>query len=268
MANYSNLKASIDAVIKQNGRREITGDVLNQVLKTMVNSLGGGYQMRGVATPTTNPGSPDQNVFYLAFEGGTYVNFNALAVEEGISVIKLDGSTWSAQLFFGVDGIPTEGSDNLMSSDGVAKAIKTDVRNDAEESGLDISDNGGNVVASFKGGNIQTKNFNSATDGRTSVIESSDDADLEFSDEKGNAIVRFKGGHIQTKNFDSEHINGGSSDYNSLTNKPSINGHTLTGNSTPQQLGLQVALQQGDGISISGNVIKTTLSYSIIKSIN
>lgn len=34
-----------------------------------------GYQFRGIATPTTNPSTPDGPVFYLATEPGTYANF-------------------------------------------------------------------------------------------------------------------------------------------------------------------------------------------------
>jgi hypothetical protein len=71
MANYQSLKAAINAVIKANGNKEITGTVLNEVLLAMVNSLGAGYQFAGVATPSTNPGTPDQNVFYIAMQAGT-----------------------------------------------------------------------------------------------------------------------------------------------------------------------------------------------------
>ena len=57
MGNYELLKAAINDIIKANGRQEITGEVLNQVLLSMVNSLGAGYQCMGVATPSTNPGT-------------------------------------------------------------------------------------------------------------------------------------------------------------------------------------------------------------------
>ena len=123
MANYSNLKAAINEVIKANGVGAITGDVLNQVLMAMVNSLGDGYIFMGVATPSTNPGTPDQNVFYLAYEGGTYTNFGALVVTQGFNILKLTGSTWSVEQLFGVDNEPTAGSDNLVKSGGVKNAI-------------------------------------------------------------------------------------------------------------------------------------------------
>lgn len=77
MANYSELIATINDQIKANGNQEITGSVLNSVLQAMVSALGEGFQFMGVATPDTNPGTPDGKVFYIAVEPGTYVNFNA-----------------------------------------------------------------------------------------------------------------------------------------------------------------------------------------------
>lgn len=76
MSQYATLKAAITAAIKQNGNNEITGNLLQQQLLAMVNSLGAGYQFAGVATPATNPGTPDQKVWYLA-PAGSYPNFRA-----------------------------------------------------------------------------------------------------------------------------------------------------------------------------------------------
>lgn len=95
MANYASLKAAIIAAIKQNGNNEITGNVLQQQLLAMVNSLGVGYQYAGVATPDTNPGTPDQNVFYIASTTGTYVNFGGFVLADGeIAILKYNGA-WS-----------------------------------------------------------------------------------------------------------------------------------------------------------------------------
>lgn len=93
MANYATLKAAIATAIKQNGNNEITGNLLQQQLLAMVNSLGVGYQYAGIATPATNPGTPDYNVWYFASEPGTYVNFDGLTVADGeIAILKYDGS--------------------------------------------------------------------------------------------------------------------------------------------------------------------------------
>lgn len=95
MANYASLKAAIQDVIKTNGNNEITGALLQQSLLAMINSLGGGFLYTGIATPTTNPGTPDQNIFYIASESGTYSNFGGLVLADGeIAILKYNGA-WS-----------------------------------------------------------------------------------------------------------------------------------------------------------------------------
>lgn len=93
MANYATLKAAIQNVIKTNGNNEITGALLQQSLLSMINSLGGYYQFAGIATPSTNPGTPDQNVFYLASTAGTYTNFGGIVLAENeAAILKYNGS--------------------------------------------------------------------------------------------------------------------------------------------------------------------------------
>lgn len=94
MSNYNSLKAAIDANIKQNGRQEITGQILNSVLNQMVNTLGAGYQFAGVATTATNPGTPDAKVFYIANGKGTYTNFGGIEVTEDDVVVLYWDSSW------------------------------------------------------------------------------------------------------------------------------------------------------------------------------
>lgn len=97
MSNYNTLKSAIADVVKQNGNNEITGELLQQALLSMINSLGVGYQFVGVATPSTNPGTPDQNVFYIASEVGTYANFDNLAVADNeVAIFKYNG-TWAKE---------------------------------------------------------------------------------------------------------------------------------------------------------------------------
>lgn len=96
MGNYEQLKQAVSSVIKTNGTQSITGQVLQNTLLTMINSLGDNYQFVGVATTATNPGTPDQHVFYLAGEG-TYVNFSNLTIDVGqLGVLKWNGK-WSKQ---------------------------------------------------------------------------------------------------------------------------------------------------------------------------
>lgn len=98
MANYETLKAAIQSVVKTNGNNEITGALLQQSLLAMINSLGNGYQYIGIAKTTTKPGTPDQNVFYIASEIGTYPNFDGLAVSDGeVAILKYNGS-WTKEI--------------------------------------------------------------------------------------------------------------------------------------------------------------------------
>lgn len=92
MAQNNTLKETIRSAIRQNENNEITGALLQQVLLSMVNSLGVGCLYMGMATPTTNPGTPDQNVFYFATEAGTYSNFGGIVLSgQEFAVLYWDG---------------------------------------------------------------------------------------------------------------------------------------------------------------------------------
>lgn len=98
MANFNELKAAVNAVIKQNGNEEITGNVLQNTLDTIISTVGKNRTFVGIATPSTNPGTPDANVFYLATEPGIYPNFSGIEVTEGVVVLTNNASnTWVAQ---------------------------------------------------------------------------------------------------------------------------------------------------------------------------
>ena len=94
MSNYNSLKTAIDANIKQNGKQEITGPVLNSVLNAMVNTLGAGYQFAGIAVSDTKPGTPDAKVFYIANGKGAYTNFGGLDVTEDEVVVLYYDTEW------------------------------------------------------------------------------------------------------------------------------------------------------------------------------
>lgn len=120
MGNYEQLKQSVSAVIKTNGNQEITGSKLQNVLLTIISTVGANATFAGIATPATNPGTPDGPVFWIATESGTYSNFGSIELQDGLSVLMWNGS-WSSQQIFGVDDVPTAGSNNPVKSSGVAK---------------------------------------------------------------------------------------------------------------------------------------------------
>ena len=102
MANWTTLKAAIANAIKTNGNQEITGQVLQNILNGIVNAVGENATLVGVATPTTNPGSPDGPVFYFANEPGVYTNFDGLEFESpGLVVLynNTDGAWKSLKVY-------------------------------------------------------------------------------------------------------------------------------------------------------------------------
>lgn len=119
MANYDKLISDIKAVIKPNGAQSITGQVLQDAMLEMVSQLGKNYAFGGVATPSTNPGTPTTNTFYIATEAGTYANMGGVEVKgTEFAVITWNGSVWSKHTTFDVLSIPeSEGADpnELMS---------------------------------------------------------------------------------------------------------------------------------------------------------
>jgi hypothetical protein len=105
MANYTNLINSIQAVIKQNGTNDITGQLMQDVLVAMTNSIGRFATFAGVASPTTNPGTIDQNVFFLASVAGTYPNFGGAVVPSG-KIVAFDNvsGSWNMSVVVTISG--------------------------------------------------------------------------------------------------------------------------------------------------------------------
>lgn len=95
MSNYATLKSAIQSAVYTNGNGEITGAGLQAVLLQIVNTVGDGYVFKGVATGGTSPGTPDDNVFYIA-PAGTYTNFGSSYTVPmgGIGLFSYNGS-WS-----------------------------------------------------------------------------------------------------------------------------------------------------------------------------
>lgn len=108
MANWETLKSAITSVIKENNNQEITGDILQNVLTSMVSSLGENATFVGLATPSTNPGVLDGTVFYFATEAGTYANFSGITItESGLYMLLYDGTSWSTITLFTASTLKT-----------------------------------------------------------------------------------------------------------------------------------------------------------------
>ena len=53
----------------------------------VANIVNAGYVFAGVATPSTDPGTPDEKVFYIANGKGIYTNYRGIEVTEDEDVI-------------------------------------------------------------------------------------------------------------------------------------------------------------------------------------
>ena len=177
------------ADIVQTTGQSTTSVMSQKAVSDAINKLkNAGYLYAGIATPTTNPGTPDGPVFYIANDNGTYANFGGLEVTEDDVVILYYDTVWHKV------------------STGIASNEKLTVFRsyyETYEADLDIADDNGNVIARFDGGNIKTKNFDSST---APVTKEEEDVDFCVGDEDGNIIAIFANGEIKTKNFNSKDL--------------------------------------------------------------
>lgn len=108
MAKWTTLKNAITSVIKTNGKRDITGQAMQNVLTSIVNTIGYNATFAGTAYPNTNPGSPEGPVFYLAYTPGIYTNFNGISVMGGqLTFLYWDGTIWTKSVSIN-DGMFTD----------------------------------------------------------------------------------------------------------------------------------------------------------------
>ena len=104
MADFNALETLINAYIKQNGVQAITGNILNGVLRGMVNALGKGYTIIGVATPNTDPGTMTGPCAYYASTYGTYTHFDNIVVPDGeIAMLIYDEQAWHKEKMWRLD---------------------------------------------------------------------------------------------------------------------------------------------------------------------
>lgn len=97
MGNYEQLKQAISDVIKTNGNQEITGAIMQNALLSIISTVGSNATFAGIATPDTNPGRPDQNVFYLASEPGIYTNFGGDELTGQVLIFTNKKGKWAKQ---------------------------------------------------------------------------------------------------------------------------------------------------------------------------
>ena len=140
MGNYEQLKAAIAAVIKANGGQEITGDVLQSALLSMVSNIGSNATFAGFAKPDTIPGTPDQNIFYIAYENGTYSNFSGIILQNEIVFFVNKNGIWEKEETGIASAEKMEELGILINT--ILNAIKNEIVSD-----VTIDDNGAGYTA-------------------------------------------------------------------------------------------------------------------------
>ena len=91
-----------------------------------------GYIYKGVATPSTNPGTPTERVAYLASEPGTYTNFGGIVIVSGLYSLTYASGTWTGtQMTAGsdIEVVQTTGqsTSDVMSQKAVTDSLVSDV---------------------------------------------------------------------------------------------------------------------------------------------
>ena len=138
---YDQIKESIKAVIKENGNYEITGNVLQAVLLSMVDTLGPEYQFLGIATKSTVPVVVEGNSFYITTEVGTYTNFKnsgntTITVNQLGILTSTNGTAWNfTPIFIGVSKGAGEvfndyGNNTAAGNNSHAEGAKTNASGD------------------------------------------------------------------------------------------------------------------------------------------
>ena len=77
-------------IVQETGNSETA--VMSQ--KAVTDYLNAGYLYKGIANPSTDPGTPTQRVFYIAMQSGTYVNFDNIEIENYPAIISRTDGTW------------------------------------------------------------------------------------------------------------------------------------------------------------------------------
>lgn len=213
MGNWSDLKASVAEAIKTNGNQEITGQILQNVLNNIVSNLGENATFAGIATPETNPGSPDGPVFYVATEEGTYANFNIKIKSGEMAFLIWTNNLWikniikvgSSIKIFQSTGDSTSGtmsqkaiSDELETLDNKVDAQKSEV-DAAKNEALDAIDNEKqDAIADFSAQRVTPEMLSDSVkqlienSGEKTITNFADDEDIVATEENNYSVLKFK----------------------------------------------------------------------------
>ena len=252
---YDQIKESIKAVIKENGNYEITGNVLQTVLLSMVDTLGPEYQFLGIAKKSTVPVVVEGNSFYITVEVGTYTNFKnsgntAITVNQLGILTSTNGTVWNfTPIFIGVskgkgevfnDYVNNEATENYSHAEG----------NVTKANGYSSHAEGSRCVATgaeshAEGYNCQAKGLHSHAEGSSTISEGQD------SHAEGN---------ITQANGDRSHAEGSSTIASG--NNSHAEGYKTTANGLNSHVEGYATVADGDASHAEGDETQATGKWS------
>ena len=92
-----------------------------------------GYIYKGVATPSTNPGTPTERVAYLASEPGTYTNFGGIVIASGLYSLTYASGTWTGTQMSAGSDIEVVQTTGDSTTDVMSQKAVTDKFNNLSE---------------------------------------------------------------------------------------------------------------------------------------
>ena len=211
---YDQIKESIKAVIKENGNYEITGNVLQAVLLSMVDTLGPEYQFLGIATKSTVPVVVEGNSFYITNEVGTYTNFknsgNTTITVNRLGILtSTNGTAWNFTPIF--IGVSKGGGEVFNDYDN-----NTAVGNNSHAEGFQTH---------AKKDNSHAEGRVTVADGVASHAEGNEtQASGDYSHAEGQKTVA-SGSNSHTEGYNTKATNGNSHAEGQLTNARGVNSH-------------------------------------------
>lgn len=119
----TNLKISDGAITTAKLADEsVTASKLSTDIQSLIRNISKTATYAGIATPTTNPGTPDGHVFYIATTAGSYSNFSNIEVLKGETVIlKWNSGTWEKSSLK-----PMTDFDSVFDADGKTITLKNE----------------------------------------------------------------------------------------------------------------------------------------------